>query len=59
MDDLQNLLQLLQAGSAPVLAVIAYFLWKLDKQFMALQVTINTLIETMIRFVPGVRKSQD
>ncbi len=50
-----ELIALLQAGGTPVVGLVGYFLWKLDKRMSELKVSIDVLIETMIRFVPGIQ----
>lgn len=50
-----DFLKILQAGGTPVIAVVGYFLWKLSKQMSDLKTSVDTLVETLIRFVPGIK----
>lgn len=67
MGELSEFLQMLQAGSVPVLGAIAYLLWKIDRRMDAstaklestmaeLRISVETAVETLMRFVPGHRK---
>lgn len=50
-----DFVQILQAGGAPVTGLVGFFLWKLNKQMIELKTSIDTLVSTLIRFVPGVK----
>jgi hypothetical protein len=50
-----DVLKILQAGGSGVLVLIGFFLWKLSKQMSDLKVSIDTLVDTLIRFVPGIK----
>lgn len=51
-----DIIGLLQAGGVPAFAVIGYLLWKLNNQITELKVSIDTLVSTLIRFVPGIKE---
>ena len=51
-------ISILQAGGTPVIGVIGYFLYKLSKQMTELKVSIDTLVSTLIRFVPGIKEDK-
>lgn len=55
-EKVSEIVGLLQAGGTPAIVAVAYLLWRLDRQMNELKVSIETLIDTMIRFVPGVRQ---
>lgn len=55
MDHL-DFISILQAGGTPVLGIVGYFLWKLSQQMTELKVSIDTLVSTLIRFVPGIKE---
>jgi len=50
-----DLIAILQAGGTPVVGLVGFFLWKLSKQMTELKVSIDTLVSTLIRFVPGIK----
>lgn len=50
-----DFISLLQAGGTPVIGLVGFFLWKLSKQMSDLKVSIDTLVSTLIRFVPGIK----
>lgn len=54
MDGSNEIISLLQAGGTPVIGVIGYLLWKLNRQMIELKTSVDTLVSTLIRFVPGV-----
>lgn len=58
-EKVSELVSILQAGGTPAIVAVAYLLWRLDRQMNELKVSIETLIDTMIRFVPGVRQKGD
>lgn len=51
-----DVIKILQAGGTPVIGLVGYFLWKLSKQMSDLKVSIDTLVSTLIRFVPGIQE---
>lgn len=51
-----DFISLLQAGGTPVIGLVGYFLFKLNKQMSDLKVSIDTLVSTLIRFVPGIQE---
>jgi hypothetical protein len=53
-----DVVSILQAGGPPVIGVVGFFLWKLSRQMSDLKVSIDTLIETLIRFVPGIQEKK-
>lgn len=53
-----DLISLLQAGGTPVIGLVGYFLFKLNKQMSDLKVSIDTLVSTLIRFVPGIQEKK-
>lgn len=48
---------ILQAGGTPVMGFVGYFLWRLSQQMTELKVSIDTLVSTLIRFVPGIKEN--
>lgn len=56
--DLDGLVSILQAGGVPAMGLIGWFLYQLNKQMSELKVSIDTLIETLIRFVPGIQEKK-
>lgn len=53
-----DFVSILQAGGSGVLGLIGFLLWKLSKQVSDLKVSIDTLVSTLIRFVPGVKEEK-
>jgi len=51
-----DLIQLLQGGGVGVTGLVGFFLWKLNRQMSDLKVSIDTLVTTLIRFVPGIKE---
>lgn len=54
-----DVVSILQAGGTPVMGLVGYFLWQLSKQMTELKVSIDTLVSTLIRFVPGINKENE
>lgn len=52
-----DFIKILQAGGTPVIGLVGYFLWKLNRQMSDLKISIDTLISTLIRFVPGIKEN--
>lgn len=50
-----DFISILQAGGTPVIGLVGYLLWKVSKQVGELKVSIDTLVSTLIRFVPGIK----
>lgn len=55
MTEVPDIVTILQAGGAPATALVGYFLWKLNKQMTELKASIDTLVSTLILFVPGIK----
>lgn len=53
-----DVVSIIQAGGSGVVGLVGYFLWKLSKQMTELKVSIDTLVETLIRFVPGIQEKK-
>ncbi len=53
-----DIVQIIQAGGSGVVGLVGYFLWKLSKQVTELKVSIDTLVSTLIRFVPGIKEDK-
>lgn len=51
-----DFISILQAGGMPAIGVVGYMLWQLNKQMTELKVSIDTLVSTLIRFVPGIKE---
>lgn len=51
-----DFISILQAGGTPVMGLVGYFLWRLSQQMTELKVSIDTLVSTLIRFVPGIKE---
>jgi hypothetical protein len=52
-----DFISILQAGGTPVMGLVGYFLWRLSQQMTELKVSIDTLVSTLIRFVPGIKEN--
>lgn len=50
-----DFLSILQAGGTPVIGLVGYLLWKLSNQITELKTSVDTLVNTMIRLVPGLK----
>lgn len=50
-----DFLALLQAGGTPVIGLVGFLLWKLSNQITELKTSVDTLVNTMIRLVPGLK----
>ncbi len=51
-----DLVKLLQAGGTPALAIVGYLLWKVSVQITELKTSVDTLVNTMLRLVPGLKE---
>lgn len=51
-----DFISLLQAGGTPVIGLVGYLLWKLSNQITELKTSVDTLVNTMIRLVPGLKE---
>lgn len=51
-----DIVSILQAGGTPVIGVVGYLLWKLSNQVTELKTSVDTLVNTMIRLVPGLKE---
>ena len=38
------------------MGLVGFFLWRLSQQMTELKVSIDTLVSTLIRFVPGIKE---
>lgn len=50
-----DLVKILQAGGTPALAIVGYLLWKVSVQITELKVSVDVLVNTMLRLVPGLK----
>jgi hypothetical protein len=51
-----DLIKVLQAGGTPALAIVGYLLWKVSQQITELKTSVDTLVNTMLRLVPGLKE---
>jgi hypothetical protein len=51
-----DFVSILQAGGTPVIGLVGYLLWKLSNQITELKTSVDTLVNTMIRLVPGLKE---
>jgi hypothetical protein len=51
-----DLIKVLQAGGTPALAIVGYLLWKVSHQITELKTSVDTLVNTMLRLVPGLKE---
>lgn len=51
-----DFISLLQAGGTPALGLVGYLLWKVSQQITELKVSVDTLVNTMLRLVPGLKE---
>jgi len=51
-----DLVKLLQAGGTPALAIVGFLLWKVSQQITELRTSVDTLVNTMLRLVPGLKE---
>jgi len=50
-----DLVKILQAGGTPALAIVGFLLWKVSHQITELKTSVDTLVNTMLRLVPGLK----
>ncbi len=50
-----DILAILQAGGTPAMGLVGFLLWKLSIQIAELKTSVDTLVNTMIRLVPGLK----
>lgn len=51
-----DFISILQAGGTPAMGVVGFFLWKLSNQITELKASVDTLVDTMLRLVPGLKE---
>lgn len=51
-----DLISLLQAGGTPALGLVGFLLWKVSQQITELKTSVDTLVSTMLRLVPGLKE---
>lgn len=51
-----DLIKILQAGGTPALAIVGFLLWKVSAQIAELKTSVDTLVSTMLRLVPGLKE---
>lgn len=51
-----DIVSILQAGGTPAMAMVGWLLWKLSNQITELKASVDTLVNTMIRLVPGLKE---
>lgn len=50
-----DLIKILQAGGTPALAIVGFLLWKVSQQITELKTSVDTLVNTLLRLVPGLK----
>lgn len=53
-----DFISILQAGGTPVIGVVGWLLWKLSNQITELKTSVDTLVSTMLRLVPGLKDTK-
>lgn len=51
-----DFISILQAGGTPAMGLVGYMLWKVSNQITELRVSVDTLVTTMLRLVPGLKE---
>lgn len=53
-----DFISILQAGGTPVIGVVGWLLWKLSNQITELKTSVDTLVNTLLRLVPGLKETK-
>lgn len=51
-----DIMAILQAGGTPALGIVGFLLWKVSQQITELKTSVDTLVNTMLRLVPGLKE---
>lgn len=51
-----DFMSILQAGGTPVIGLVGYLLWRVSQQITELKTSVDTLVNTMLRLVPGLKE---
>lgn len=53
-----DFISILQAGGTPAMGLVGYMLWQVSKQITELKVSVDVLVNTMLRLVPGLKETK-
>lgn len=53
-----DFISILQAGGTPAMGIVGYMLWRVSIQITELKTSVDVLVNTMLRLVPGLKETK-